>query len=369
MNFDAYNLDAAIYDEMLLPDGAPRDHSRQLHQTLLGLSPERLGSVQEGVARSFLHEGIFFTVYGDDEAQERVIPVDCIPRVVSAQEWAALDAGLSQRLRALNRFIDDVYNGAHAIADGVIPEDMVIGCPNYRPEMLGYSPPEGVWVAVCGSDLLRTHDGFFVLEDNLRSPSGVSYMIATRNAVKAGLRRLYRASRVREVEHYGNLLQQTLCELGPRGNPDPTIVLLTPGVYNSAFYEHMFLAHEIGAELVEGRDLLTRDGVVYMRTTAGLRRVDIVYRRVDDLFLDPFAFRPDSMLGVPGLLDACKRGNVTLVNAPGSASPTTRASTRTCRTWSATTSARSRCSATWRRISAGVPRTWSTRWTTWTSWW
>ena len=317
MNFDSYNLDAAIYDEMLQPDGSPRAHSRRLYETLLSLSPERLGSVQEGVARSFLHEGIFFTVYGDEEAQERIIPVDCVPRVLAASEWALLDEGLSQRLRALNRFIDDVYNGAHAIADGVIPEDLIVGCPNYRPEMLGYSPPEGVWVAICGTDLLRTHDGFFVLEDNLRSPSGVSYMIATRNAVKAGLRRLYRASHVREVEHYGNLLRQTLRELGPRGNSDPTIALMTPGVYNAAFYEHMFLAQEIGAELVEGRDLLTRDGFVYMRTTSGLRRVDVVYRRVDDLFLDPFAFRPDSMLGVPGLLDACKRGNVTLVNAPG----------------------------------------------------
>ena len=317
MNFDSYHLDSGVYDEMLLPDGSPREHSARLYETLLGASAEELGSVQEGVARSFLHEGIFFTVYGDDEAQERIIPVDCIPRVLPAPEWDLLDRGLSQRLRALNRFVDDVYNGAHAIADGVIPEDVVFGCPNYRPEMVGYSPPHGVWVGICGTDLLRTSDGFFVLEDNLRSPSGVSYMIATRNAVKAGLRRLYRTYRVREVEHYGSLLQQTLQELAPGGKSDPTIVLLTPGVYNAAFYEHMFLAQEIGAELVEGRDLVTRDGFVYMRTTSGLRRVDIIYRRVDDLFLDPFVFRTDSMLGAPGLLDACKRGNVTLVNAPG----------------------------------------------------
>ena len=317
MNFDSYQLDSGIYDEMLMPDGSPREHSAQLYQTLLDISPKELGSMQEGVARSFLHEGIFFTVYGDDDAQERIIPVDCVPRILPAQEWQLLEEGLAQRLRALNRFVDDVYNGAHAIADGVIPEDVVFGCPNYRPEMLGYSPPEGVWVAICGTDLLRTDDGFFVLEDNLRSPSGVSYMVATRNAVKAGLRRLYRSYRVREVERYGSLLLQTLRELAPHGQTEPVIALLTPGVYNAAFYEHMFLAREIGAELVEGRDLVVRDGFVYMRTTSGLRRVDIVYRRVDDLFLDPFVFRPDSILGAPGLLDACKRGNVTLVNAPG----------------------------------------------------
>ncbi len=317
MDFDSYNLDPAIYDEMLLPDGAPREHSLQLHEALRGFSPERLAEIQEGVSRSFLDEGIFFTVYGDEEAQERIIPVDCIPRVAPAAEWELLDAGLTQRLRTLNLFLQDVYNEARIISDGVIPEDIVRDCPQYRTEMQGYSAPSGSWVAICGTDLLRTHDGFYVLEDNLRSPSGVAYMVATRNAVKAGLRRLYRASRVRGVENYGSLLLTTLRELAPREAPNPTIALLTPGVYNAALYEHMFLAREIGAELVEGRDLLTRDGFVYMRTSTGLRRVDILYRRVDDLFLDPLVFRSDSLLGAPGLLDACKRGNVTLVNAPG----------------------------------------------------
>ena len=256
-------------------------------------------------------------VYGDDEAEERIIPVDCVPRIVSALDWNMLESGLTQRLQALNLFIEDVYNGARIIHDGVIPPDIVSDCPQYRPEMEGYSAPNGTWVAICGTDLVRTHDGFFVLEDNLRSPSGVSYMIATRRTAKASFRRLYRASRVREVEHYGQLLLTTLQEMAPDGSPEPTIALLTPGVYNAAYYEHMFLAREIGAELTEGRDLLTRDGYVYMRTTEGLRRVDVIYRRVDDLFLDPVAFRPDSLLGVSGLLDACKRGNVTLVNAPG----------------------------------------------------
>ena len=317
MDFGAYDLDAGIYDEMFLSDGTPRDHSKPLYETLSRITPQNISSIQEWVTRSFLQEGISFMVYGDDEAEERIIPVDCVPRILSASVWDMLESGLTQRLRALNLFIEDVYNGARIIEDGVIPKDIVLECPQYRPEMEGYSAPNSTWVTICGTDLVRTHDGFFVLEDNLRSPSGVSYMIATRRAAKASFRRLYRASRVRDVEHYGQLLLTTLQEMAPDGSSEPTIALLTPGVYNAAYYEHMFLAREIGAELTEGRDLLTRDGYVYMRTTEGVRRVDVIYRRVDDLFLDPAAFRPDSLLGVPGLLDACKRGNVTLVNAPG----------------------------------------------------
>lgn len=317
MDFSAYDLDDAIYDEMFLSDGSPREHSRPLYEALSRISSQNISSIQEWVTRSFLQEGISFMVYGDDEAEERIIPVDCVPRILDAATWRMLESGLTQRLRALNLFIEDVYNGARIIQEGVIPTDIVLDCPQYRPEMEGYSAPNGTWVAICGTDLVRTHEGFYVLEDNLRSPSGVSYMVATRRAAKTSFRRLYRSSRVREVEHYGQLLLATLQEMAPDGNPEPTIALLTPGVYNAAYYEHMFLAREIGAELTEGRDLLTRDGYVYMRTTEGLRRVDVIYRRVDDLFLDPVVFRPDSLLGVPGLLDACKRGNVTLVNAPG----------------------------------------------------
>ncbi|MCY4653179.1 MAG: circularly permuted type 2 ATP-grasp protein [Dehalococcoidia bacterium] len=317
MDFGAYDLDTGIYDEMFLSDGTPRENSKYLYETLSRITPQNISSIQEWVNRSFLQEGISFMVYGDDEAEERIIPVDCVPRILSASVWNMLESGLTQRLRALNLFIEDIYNGARIIEDGVIPKDIVLDCPQYRPEMEGYSAPNSTWVAICGTDLVRTHDGFFVLEDNLRSPSGVSYMIATRRAAKASFRRLYRASRVRDVEHYGQLLLTTLQEMAPNGSSEPTIALLTPGVYNAAYYEHMFLAREIGAELTEGRDLLTRDGYVYMRTTEGVRRVDVIYRRVDDLFLDPVAFRPDSLLGVPGLLNACKRGNVTLVNAPG----------------------------------------------------
>ena len=317
MDFSSYRLDPGIYDEVLRPDGAPRAHCRLLCDALAEFSGAELGEIQERVARSFRNEGITFTVYGDGEADERIIPVDCVPRILPAAEWAELDAGLRQRILALNRFLADVYGDGRAIADGVIPEEMVRGCPQYRPEMRGVSPPHGAWVAICGTDVVRTNDGFAVLEDNLRVPSGVAYLIANRKAVKSGLRRLYRRCRVREVEHYGDLLLATLRELAPPNRPDPRIAVLTPGVWNAAFYEHVFLARELGAELVEGRDLLARNGFVYMRTTEGLRRVDVIYRRVDDDFLDPRVFRPDSLLGVPGLLQAHRLGNVTLANAPG----------------------------------------------------
>ena len=317
MNFDAYNLDASIYDEMFLQDGSLREHQLALHDALGQFSGDELENMQERVTRSFSNEGITFTVYGDEEADERIIPIDCIPRIVSGVEWRHLEAGLAQRIAALNRFLEDVYGEARIVADGVIPLDMVRGCPQYRIEMRGVSVPHGTWVAICGTDLVRTIDGFLVLEDNLRSPSGVSYMIANRKVVKSNLRRLYRSCRVREVEHYGRALLETLCDLAPGGRSDPCIVLLTPGVYNSAFYEHIFLAQEIGASLVEGRDLLVDDGFVYMRTTRGLRRVDVIYRRIDDDFLDPLVFRPDSLLGVPGLMHAYKLGHVALANAPG----------------------------------------------------
>ena len=319
MDFDAYDLDAAVYDEMFLPDGAPRPHSRLLHDALRALTGEQLAGIQERITRSFSNEGITFTLYGDDEADERIIPVDCVPRILSGAEWREIEAGLTQRLGALNRFLEDVYGDARIVSDGVIPADVVRVCPQYRIEMRGVRVPHGTWIAVCGTDLVRTNDGFRVLEDNLRVPSGVSYMIANRKAVKASMRRLYRRCRVREVEGYGRVLLDTLRDLAPgeREDEDPCIALLTPGVYNSAFYEHVFLAREIGAALVEGRDLFVDGGFVYMRTTAGPRQVDVIYRRVDDDFLDPLVFRPDSLLGVPGLMHAFRLGNVALANAPG----------------------------------------------------
>ena len=302
---------------MFVAEGAPREHCRAIYEALRKLPDDLLETIQERVTRSFSQEGITFTVYGDEEAEERIIPVDCVPRLLALAEWRELEAGLVQRIRTLNLFLADVYGECRILRDGAIPPDLVLGCPQYRLAMRGVSVPNDAWVTICGTDIVRTNDGFRVLEDNLRSPSGVSYMVANRKAVKAGLRLLYRNSRVQDVENYGSLLRQTLCELSPGGRPDPCLALLTPGTYNSAFYEHMFLAHEIGAELVEGQDLLVNDGFVYMRTTSGLRRVDVIYRRIDDDFLDPLVFREDSLLGVPGLMNAFKRGNVALANAPG----------------------------------------------------
>ncbi len=302
---------------MFVAEGAPREHCRAIYEALRKLPDDHLETIQERVTRSFSQEGITFTVYGDEEAEERIIPVDCVPRLLALAEWRELEAGLVQRIRTLNLFLADVYGECRILRDGAIPPDLVLGCPQYRLAMRGVSVQGDAWVTICGTDIVRTKDGFRVLEDNLRSPSGVSYMVANRKAVKAGLRLLYRNSRVQDVENYGSLLRQTLCELSPGGRPDPCLALLTPGTYNSAFYEHMFLAHEIGAELVEGQDLLVNDGFVYMRTTSGLRRVDVIYRRIDDDFLDPLVFREDSLLGVPGLMNAFKRGNVALANAPG----------------------------------------------------
>ena len=317
VKFDDYDLNSSIYDEMFLPEGEPRSHARLLYDAINQLSPAELSSIQGRVNRTFSNESISFTVYGDAEAEERIIPVDPIPRVITAEDWESLSRGLEQRVRALNSFLVDIYGPSNIVRDGVIPADMILECPQFRTEMRDFSQPYGSWVAVCGTDIIRVNDGFRVLEDNLRVPSGVSYMIANRKAAKASLPRIYRGSRVQEVEQYGSALQATLRELAPNGKQEPTLALMTPGVYNSAYYEHMFLAREIGAELVEGSDLVVRDRVVYMRTTEGLQQVDVIYRRIDDDFLDPRVFRKDSLLGAPGLIEAARAGNVTLANAPG----------------------------------------------------
>ena len=315
MELETYELQETLFDEMFRSDRSVRSHYQLLHDVLTRSSSETIREIQTRVNRAFSNEGISFTVYGSEEANEMIIPVDCLPRIVSASEWRHLEAGLVQRLSALNRFLADVYGECRLIDDGVIPADMIHDCPQYREIMRGISPPHGTWVAMCGTDIVRTHDGFRVLEDNLRVPSGVSYMIANRKVVKANFRRLYRQYRVRGVEHFGKLLRTTLHELA--GMEDPCVALLTPGIFNSAYYEHMFLSREIGAELVQGADLVVDNDIVYMRTTAGLRRVDVIYRRVDDDFIDPEAFRPDSLLGVPGLMRAYRKGNVVLANAPG----------------------------------------------------
>ena len=267
--------------------------------------------MQNRAEQSFLHEGITVAVYGEEGAQERIIPIDFLPRILTAKDWNFISRGLRQRLKALNLFLADIYGPKEILADGVMPVDLVLGCPQYRPEMRGVEPPHGTYVSICGTDLVRTHDGFMVLEDNLRVPSGVSYMPANRQAVKTSLRNVFRRHHVWRIENYGQILRRTLTEIAPKGKSDPCIVLMTPGVFNSAFYEHMFLAREMGVELVQGEDMLVHNGFVYMRTTGGLQQIDVIYRRVDDDYIDPLTFRPDSLLGVPGLFHAYQLGNVT----------------------------------------------------------
>ena len=314
--FSGYDLDEHFYDEMFEPRGNPRDASRRLHAALAELAPEDLGKLQDGVYRHFLHEGITFTVLDADKATEQIIPIDCVPRVLTAAEWDHIERGLKQRLAALNLFLKDVYHEGRCLKDGVVPVDLVLGCPQYRVEMRGLKVPYDVYIAVCGTDVVRTHDGFAVLEDNLRVPSGVSYMLACRNAIKEAFPRLYRANRVREVSEYAELLYATLASLRP-ARENPNVAILTPGMHNAAYYEHAFLAGEMGIDLVEGQDLVLRDGGLYARTTSGLRHVDVLYRRIDDDFLDPVQFRSDSVLGAAGLFHAYRAGSVVLANAPG----------------------------------------------------
>ncbi len=315
--FTDYQLDHA-YDEMFNPDGYPRPHYEQLHRRLLELPAEELTRRQQLADRSFLNQGITFTVYGNAEGTERIFPYDLLPRIITANEWTTLERGLTQRITALNLFLEDLYHDGHILKDGLIPHWLIYTCRHYRREMRGVRVPRNIYVSVVGTDLIRTSDGqFAVLEDNLRVPSGVSYMLANRQVMKRVSPMIFSNYDVRPIDHYGQALLATLRTLAPSAHHDPHIVLLSPGVFNSAYFEHTFLARQMGIELVEGRDLLVHDNVVYMRTTAGLRRVDVIYRRVDDDFLDPLTFRPDSQLGVAGLFGAYRAGNVALANAIG----------------------------------------------------
>ena len=314
--FSDYSIESRFRDEMFHDDGTLQMVAERLGTALNNATPEQLMQLQDGVRRQFLHEGITFTVIGKEEVTEQIIPIDCVPRVLTASEWDHIDQGLRQRLRAINLFLKDIYHEGWSLRDGIVPYELVLGCPQYRMEMLGTKVPHDIYVSVCGTDIVRTRDGFAVLEDNLRVPSGVSYMLACRAAIKQAMPRLYRAHNVREVLPYPGQLYSQLASL-VTWTQSPRIAVLTPGRYNSAYYEHAFLAGEMGAELVEGRDLVVHDGLVYMRTVTGLKKVDVIYRRVDDDFLDPVTFRNDSLLGVPGLFHAYRVGNVVIANAPG----------------------------------------------------
>ena len=306
-----------LFDELIDESGKVRPYYKTIVDRLSALSQEELKTKIRSLELLFLKQGITFTVYGDEKGTERVFPFDPFPRVIPAPEWETIEAGLVQRITALNLFLYDVYHEQRIIKDGIIPKEVVYSAAHFRPEFMGVSVPKDAYIHVCGTDLIRDTNGrYLVLEDNGRCPSGVSYVLENRTAMKRVFPHLFGGG-VRSVDTYPADLLATLRHIAPRENPNPNIVLLTPGVHNSAYFEHSFLARQMSIEIVEGRDLIALDGFVYMRTTRGLRQVDVIYRRIDDDFLDPQVFRKDSCLGVPGLVDAVRRGNVALANAIG----------------------------------------------------
>ncbi|MDX6503392.1 MAG: hypothetical protein QOE29_517 [Gaiellaceae bacterium] len=315
---DGYEPDG-FFDEMLDGKGSPRPHYRALYEQLSTVDGPAFEELRHTANASFRDQGIGFTVYGEDEGIERIFPFDLVPRIIPHEEWRTLEEGLTQRVVALNRFLADVYHEQKILREGRIPAEVVLSSKHFCREMIGVDVPNGVYAHVTGSDVIRDADGeFFVLEDNLRSPSGVSYMLESRDAMKRLFPVLFERYGVLGIDHYPQELLRTLRAIAPPGRPDPTVVLLTPGIHNSAYFEHSFLAREMGIEIVEGRDLVTHDNVVYMRTTQGLERVDVIYRRVDDSFVDPLVFRKDSFLGSAGVFNAYRAGNVAFANAVGS---------------------------------------------------
>lgn len=308
------------FDEILGKVGSttPRAPLAPLGAWVEGTPDAELRRRQHSAEATFRQLGITFAVYGDSEASERIIPFDIVPRIFLADEWARLSEGLVQRVEAINAFLQDIYGERRILAEGVLPPDLIFGNPQFRPEIAGIRPPHDVWAHICGIDLVRTGpDDFYVLEDNARTPSGVSYMLENREAMLRLCPELFRDFRVAAVDSYPDRLLETMKSVAPVGVAAPVCVVLTPGHYNSAYYEHSFLADSMGVELVEAADLVVDDDVVWMRTIAGRVKVDVIYRRIDDDYLDPLVFRPDSMLGVPGLIAAYAAGNVAILNAPG----------------------------------------------------
>jgi len=314
--FSSYKMLPKTWDEMYYEKKQIRSQYDIINTYLKSTSPEVLYKKEELSKQLFMSQGVTFTVYNDDEGIEKIFPFDIIPRIITAAEWDKIDKGIKQRLKALNLFIKDVYHEQYIIKDGIMPADLVYSCPNFLREMTGVNVPYDVYVHIAGVDLIRNSDGeFYVLEDNLRTPSGVSYMLENREISKRIFPGILPKNNIRPVFNYPNILYKKLSELSNRDNPK--IVLLTPGIYNSAYYEHSTLARLMGIELVEGSDLVVKDHIVFMKTTNGLKRVDIIYRRVDDEYLDPLEFNEASTLGVAGIMAAYRKGNVNIVNAPG----------------------------------------------------
>lgn len=308
----------AFYCELTGGAGAPAAHAAPILERIRSIPLDELRRRAREAEHELYNLGITFTVYTDRDVIDRILPFDIIPRVLSAAEWARIESGVKQRVTTLNLFLSDVYHGQKILNDGIIPRELVLGNPNYRPEMAGFDPPGGVYAHICGVDIVRDQSGkFVVLEDNARTPSGVSYVVETRRLMRRAFADLVGDTDLRPVEDYGMRLRQALSEIAPADGGRQQIVLLSPGVFNSAYFEHIFLAREMGVPLVEGRDLVVNDDRVYMRTITGLTRVHAIYRRINDDFLDPEAFRPDSHLGVPGLMRAYRKGNVALANAIG----------------------------------------------------
>nr|WP_067298791.1 circularly permuted type 2 ATP-grasp protein [Marinobacterium profundum] len=320
MSIDWKQYDSGgFFDELISSPGNARAPARKLANYLASLDEEELEKRRLMAEATIQEMGVSFTVYTEEGNIDRAWPFDLIPRTISLKQWDKTAAGLKQRLRALNMFINDLYHDQNVINDGIIPRHLIENSVNFRPECVGVSPPHGVWAHICGTDLVRDGDGeFYVLEDNLRVPSGVSYMLENRAITKRVLPELFENDNIMPIDDYPAHLFDTLAALSPRKVKQPEIVVLTPGIFNSAYFEHAFLAQQMGAELVEGSDLVvSEDDLVFMRTIDGLTRVDVIYRRIDDLFLDPEVFDKDSVLGVPGLMRAWKAGNVALANAPG----------------------------------------------------
>lgn len=316
--FDNEYETGGFFDEMFEADGQVRPHYRAFCERVRNMPPEEFDQRRSAVDRAFLQQGITFTVYGDEQQTERIFPFDLVPRIIPKREWDFLERGLTQRIEALNLFLNDIYHEQRIIRDGIIPESIIKSAKYFRPAFMGVKVPRNIYIHICGTDLIRDDKGnYLVLEDNARSPSGVSYLLVNRQAMQRAFPNFYKRAGVRPVMNYCDELLKVLKYIAPEGVSNPTVAVLTPGCFNSAYFEHCFLAHQMGVEIVEGRDLIVQDGRVQMRTINGLKPVDVLYRRIDDDFLDPQVFREDSVLGVPGLVDVYRNGRLGLANSIG----------------------------------------------------
>jgi uncharacterized circularly permuted ATP-grasp superfamily protein len=317
VRFDTYQPDD-FYDELFVAAGVPRPEAQPLIDRIHSLPDGELRQRLQAARQALFKLGATFNVYGNEEGAERIMPFDIIPRIISASEWNPLERGLKQRIHALNLFIADIYGQQRILQDGVIPRELIASATGFLAPCVGLKPPGGIWCHITGTDLVRDRDGqWYVLEDNLRCPSGVSYVLENRRVMKSTFPQVFKKMQIQPVDEYPGHLLETLLNLAPSGFQDPTVAVLTPGSYNSAYFEHSFLAQQMGIELVEGRDLTVADGYLQTRTTKGLKRVDVLYRRIDDAFIDPTVFRSDSLLGVPGLMEVYRSGRVAIANALG----------------------------------------------------